>query len=189
MHATAVDEAAARLRALRAEERGDLGLATLALVIALAATEFWPALALPLFAGGVVVGVLGIRALWRRWDLVDRLSGQRDAYVIPEVLAYATREAAMERRQSYAALIRGRLPACESTGDVRIGAVVEELEALAAELADGSLALDPVAAVECRNLLSDVSESPLLNLARSSEELRSRIRQIRSGFSSHRREA
>ena len=37
------------------------------------------------------------------------LAGERDAYVISEVLAHATREATMERRHSYAALIRSRL--------------------------------------------------------------------------------
>jgi hypothetical protein len=189
VHARTVDEAAAQLRALRAEERGDLGLAALALVLAVAAAEVWPALALPLLVGGLVLGVLGIRALWRRWDMVDRLSGQRDAYAIPEVLAYAMREADMESRQSYAALIRGRLVAYGRTGDVRILAVVEELEALASELDDRSLALDPVAAVECRDLLSELSDSPLLDVARSPDELRWRIRQIRSGLGAKQRAA
>jgi hypothetical protein len=41
-----------------------------------------------------------VRAVWRRWDLVDRLTGERDAYVISEVLAYASREATMETEQS-----------------------------------------------------------------------------------------
>ena len=188
MYARAVDEAAARLRALREEERGDLGLAALALGLALVATEVWPALVLPLFLGGLVVGARGIRALWRRWDLVERLSGERDAYVIPEVLAYATREADMERRQTYAALIRSRLPAYGGTGDVRILAVVDELESLASELDDASLALDPVAAVECVRLLND-PESSLLSPWSSPDALRSRVRQIRSGFSTYPRAA
>ena len=34
-----------------------------------------PSLALPLMLGGFVVGALGVRALWRRWDLVDRSPG------------------------------------------------------------------------------------------------------------------
>jgi hypothetical protein len=58
----------------------------------------------------------------------------------------------------------------------------EELEALASELEDDELALDPACAVACMRLLSDLSASPLLNPALPPEELRSRVRQIRSGF-------
>ena len=58
------------------------------------------------FIGGLVIGALGVRALWRRWDLVERLSGDPDAYIITEVLEFATREATMERRQALATLIR-----------------------------------------------------------------------------------
>ena len=64
MYARAVDDAAARLRDLRREEWSDLGLAGLALAIALGATEVYPDLAFPLFVGGVVVGARGIRAFW-----------------------------------------------------------------------------------------------------------------------------
>ena len=93
MYARAVDDAADRLRALRHEECEALGLAALALVLAVVAAEVRSrVLALPLFLGGLVVGALGMRALWRRWDLVERLSGDRDAYVIAEVRAYASRE-------------------------------------------------------------------------------------------------
>lgn len=182
VYARAVDDAASRLRALGEEERGGLGLATLALGLAVAATQVWPAFAFPLLLGGLVVGVLGLRALWRRRDLVERLSGEREAHVIPEVWAFASRQASMDRRRTYAALIRGRLPAEGITGDVRILALVDEFEALASELVDESLALDPVAAVACMRLLGDVAESPLFNPAASPEELRSHIRRIRSGF-------
>lgn len=182
MYARAVDEAAARLGALRHEERGNLGLAALALGLAVPAARVLPELALPLLLGGLAVGALGLRAVWRRWDLVERLSGERDAYVIPEVLAYASREAAMERRRSFAALIRSQLPKSRLVVAPRVAAVADELEALASELDDSALALDPAAAVACVRLLSDVSESPLLNQALPREELRSRIHQIRSGF-------
>ena len=69
--------------------------------------------ALPLFVGGVVTGVRGMRALWRRWDLLEWLAGERDAYAIPEVMAHAAREATVDRRHMYAALVRGEL---EQTG-------------------------------------------------------------------------
>jgi hypothetical protein len=81
-----------------------------------------------------------VRALWRRWDLVDRLAGERDAYATSEVLAYASREVTMDRRQSFAALILGRLT---EPGADRVIAAAEELEVLVCELEDGELALDP----------------------------------------------
>jgi hypothetical protein len=177
MYARAVEEGAARLRALRHEEWEDLGLGAVAIALALAATQVWPELALPLFVGGIAVGAKGVRAAWHRWDLVDRLAGHVDAYVIPEVLAYASRHASMERRRTYAGFIRCRLLASSD----RISGVAQDLEALAAELDDDSLDLDPVAAVACMRLLSE-PESPFLDRAAPTDELRSRVLQIRSGF-------
>jgi hypothetical protein len=182
VYARAVDQADARLRELRQEERGELALAAAALAASVVATEVLPALAAPLFVGGLVVGVLGARAMWRRWDLLERLSGDRDAQVISEVRAVASREATMERRHSFAALVRGRLGEARLLVDVRVLAVADELEALVSELEDGDLALEPASAVACLRLLSDVAQSPLLNRALPPEDLRSRIRQIRSGF-------
>jgi hypothetical protein len=177
MYARAVEEGAARLRALRHEEWEDLGLGAVTIVLAVAATQVWPELALPLFVGGIVVGVKGVRAAWRRWDLVDRLADKVDAYVIPEVLAYASRHASMERRRTFASFLRSRL----LTGDARVAAVAQDLEALASELEDDALALDPAAAVATMRLLSE-PESPLLECAARTDELRSRVLQIRSGF-------
>ena len=181
MDARAVDEAASRLRELRREEREDLGLAALALGFALTATQLRPTLALPLFIGGLGVGALGLRALWRHWDLLERLAGERDAYVIPEVRSRASVEATLERRSSLAALIRSRL---REPVEARIVAAAAELEALAAELDDDELALDPACAVACMRLLSDLAASPLLNPQLPPEDLRSRVRQIRLGFAS-----
>ena len=177
MYARAVEEGAARLRALRHEEWEDLGLGAVAVALSVAATQVWPELAVPLFVGGLVVGVKGVRAAWRRWDLVDRLADYVDAYVIPEVLAYAAGHASRERRHTFAGFLRSRL----LTSDPRIAAVEQDLEELAAELEDDSLALDPVAAVACMRLLSD-PESPFLNRTAPADELRSRVLQIRSGF-------
>ena len=123
-----------------------------------------------------------MRALWRRWDLVDRLAGERDAYLIPEVLAYAVREATIDKRHIYAALIREELQQPGLVCGDRITAAAEELEELVRELEDEELALDPACAVACKRLLSDPSASRLLNPALPPEELRSRVRQIRSGF-------
>ena len=182
MYARAVDDASVRLHELRREELQDFGLAALALGLALAATQLRPAFAMPLFLGGVAVGALAVRALWRRWDLVDRLAGERDAYVISDVLAYASRETTKERRHWFAAVIRSVVSQPGPAVVARVHAAAEDLEALASELEDEELALDPACAVACARLVSDPSQSPLLNPALPPEELRSRVRQIRSGF-------
>ncbi|MGH2931491.1 MAG: hypothetical protein ACRDKK_01395 [Gaiellaceae bacterium] len=186
MHARRLDEASEQLRELRHEVWEGLGLGALALGLAVAAAEFRPALAVPLFFGGLVVGGLGMRALLRRSELVERLAGERDAYAIPEVLAWASREATMERRQTYAALLRNTLKRPGLLYEARVLAAAEELEALASELDDEELELDPARAVACMRLLSDVFGSPLLNSALPPEDLRSRIVQIRSGFKARR---
>lgn len=186
MYARAVDDAAARLRELRFEEWGDFVLGALALGLAATAAELQRVWALPLIVGGFAAWLLGMRALWRRWDLVDRLAGERDAYTISEVAAYAARETTMDRRQNFAARIRGiaREPGAALEGRVR--AAKEDLEALASELEDDELALEPASAIACRRLLSDLAASPLLNPALPAEDLRSHVLQIRSGFSARR---
>ena len=183
MYARAVEEAAARLRELRHEEWERFGLATVALGLALLATQARPAFALPLFAGGIWSGVLGMRALWRRWDLVDRLSWERDAYVIAEVLAYASREATMERRRGFSALIRSVVAAPGPALESRVRAAAQDLEALASQLDDEELALDPGAAVACMRLVRDRTVSPFLNPVLPAADLRSHVHQIQSGFS------
>jgi hypothetical protein len=65
-------------------------------------------------------------------------------------------------------------------------AAAEELEALASELEDETLVLDPASAVACVRLLSDVAGSPLLDPALPAEVLRWRVSQIKSGFSPRR---
>ena len=182
MYARAVDEAQRRIRELRQEEWEEMTLGALALGLALAATQVRESLALPLFFGGLTLWVLGLRAFWRRWDLVDRLSGERDAYLIPEVLAYASREASMSRRRTFAALIRSRVEESASDSSSVVGPVAAELEALICDLEDPELELDPACAVGCSRMLSDLTESPLLNPGFGAEELRSRVSQIRVGF-------
>lgn len=182
MYARAVDQADTRLRELRQEGRGEFALAATALAASVIAAEARPELAGPLFIGGLVVGLLGVRTVWRRWDLLERLSGERDAHVISEVRAVAAREATMERRRCFAALIRSRVNEAKRVSDVRVVAVADELEALASELEDDDLALEATAAVACARLLSDVAGSPLLNHASPVEDVRSRVRQIRLGL-------
>jgi hypothetical protein len=189
MYARAVEDAADRLRELRREGWEDLGLSALVLALAVTAAAFHSSLALPLFAGGLAVGALGVRAVWRRWDLVERLSGEHDAYLIPEVLAHASREAEIERRHLLAAHIRDEVTQPQPGCEARVSAVAEELEALAADLDDGELDLDPACAVACVRLLSDLPQSPLRNPALPADALRPCVCQIRSGFRSNRRAA
>ena len=178
MYARAVEDAAFRLRELHRDERNHLVLGALALALSLVATAVRPAFAVPLFVGGLALGALGVRAAVEHWEIVDRLAGDRDAYVISEIRERAAREATMERRHALADHVRSWLgePAPE-----RVRAAAPELEALAAELDDDELTLDPVSAVACVRLLT-YPESPLLDTARSPEELRARISHIRSGF-------
>lgn len=182
MYARAVDEAAANLRELEHALREDLALAALALGLAIAATQSWRALAMPLFLGGLGLGLLGMRALVRRWDLLDLLADERDAYVIPDVRRYALREASMARRHALASRLRAELQ-LPTLGD-ELGAigVVEELDTLAAQLDDEGLVLDPVSAVACKRLLCDPAVSPLFGPSIRAAELRARIRDVRAGF-------
>jgi hypothetical protein len=179
MYAGAVEDAGLRLRELRREESSDFALAALAVFTSLVATQVRPAFALPLFLGGVVVGARGLRAAWRRWDIVDRLAGEREALVIPEIRAHALKEASIERRRLFASYIRVSI--CEPVPS-RLRKAVPELRALAAELDDEGLVLDPACAVACARLVSDPVLSPLLNPALPAEDVRSRVHQIRVGF-------
>lgn len=186
MYARAIDAAAIRLRELRNEEWHDLALAGVAVGLALAATAYAPSLALPLFIGGLALGALGIRALWRHWDLVDRLAAEPDAYEIPEVLAYALRETTMEKRQRYASLIRDQLEPTYTSRSPRLDDAAAELAALADELEDEALVLNPACAVACSRLVGEPTQSPLLNPALPHDELRPSARRIRGGFTRRR---
>ncbi len=61
-------------------------------------------------------------------------------------------------------------------------AAADELEALARDLDDRRLVLEPAAAVACMRLLTSIDASPLFDSALPPEDLRSRVYQIRSGF-------
>ena len=178
MYARAVDEAATRLRDLRRKEREDLGLGLAALALSLAASRLYPPLAIPLFIGGLAVGGLGVRALWRRWDLVDRLSGEQAAFVIPDVFASASRATTMARRRAAAGALRLYLGS--ETADH--GLLADELAALASELDDEALALDPAAAVACVRLADELAGVSLGEREIPPDELWLRVQEIRGGF-------
>ncbi len=179
MYARAVDDAGSRLRQLRRAEWSDLALGAVAIAAALVATQVRPDFAVPLFIGGLVVGARGLMAAWRRWEIVDGLAGDSDAYVIDEVRAYALREATIERRRSLAAYLRYTLRV-ESAELLVLTAA--EVEALATELEDDGLVLDPASAVACARLVSDPYRSALLNPSATQTEVRSQVQRIRAGF-------
>jgi hypothetical protein len=179
MIARAVEDAGRRLHDLRVEEWEDGAVAIAAMAAAVAAATIRPDLAWPLFLGAGFVGYRALRAAWRRWELVDRLVGESDAYAIAEVRARAEHEASMSSRRTFSRMIRGWL---ELRDNARIAAVSEELADLADVLLDASLELEPAQAVACSRLLTDPTTSPLLNTLLPAEDLRSRILQIRAGF-------
>jgi hypothetical protein len=181
MYARAIDEAQSRLLQLHREEQQQIAVAAVALAAALAATTLYEPLVVPLFAGGLAIGALGVRALWRHWDLVDRLADDCDAYGIPEVRAYAARDAQMDRRLLHAAQLRAwtREPT-----SARLAEVADQLDRLARALEDPERELDPARAIACRRLVSDASASPLLDTTRPLDELRAVIGRILEGFDS-----
>jgi hypothetical protein len=64
-----------------------------ALGLALAASQTLSELVLPLLVAFIGAVLLALRVFWRRWELLDRLLLDRDAYAIPEVRARAGRMA------------------------------------------------------------------------------------------------
>jgi hypothetical protein len=182
MYARAVQEAEAQLVEVRHDEWHRIALSAVALGASLATTAVYPPLVFPLFLGGLAVGILGIGAIWRHWDLVDRLADDVDTYLIPEVRAYAARDARMDRRLGHAELIRSWTRQPERSADTRIAEFAEQLEELARELEDADLELDPACALACRRLLSDPTVSPLLNRALPHADVGSSIVRIQAGF-------
>jgi hypothetical protein len=180
--ARAVEEAAEQLRQLRYEEWLDLVLAALLLGFGTAAAQFWHALESPLIVGSLGVGTLAVRAFWRRWNLIQDLESERDAYTIPEVRRRAAKAASMRNRLILAASTRSMVREPGLALAKRVAACTRELEALSSELERSSLVLDPACAVLCDRLLTDGGESPLLNPALPADDAFTRIRQIRGGF-------
>jgi len=183
MTAQTVREAEHRLRELRQDEWADLGLAALAMALALAASVLHPPLALPLFIGALVSSALAGRAFFRRSELFDRLLLDSDAYSIPEIRRRVEAIASMESRRALAQAARTRLmPAPGCSRPPRVSAVEDELAALAAELDDETLSLDLDCAARCHQLLNNYGESPLLNHLLPEEDVRIWIRRVRCGF-------
>lgn len=181
MVARAVEDAGRRLQDLQREEWEDGALAAVALTLAIAASAVHSEFALPIFVGGMFVAGRAVLAIWRRWDLLDRLIVERDAYALAEVRARAEQEAGMVSRRRLSRAIRSRIELQENP---RAVTNADQLVALAEELADPRLDLDPACAVACRRLLTDDVSSPLINSDLPAVDVRSQLFQIRSGFHS-----
>jgi hypothetical protein len=183
MYARQVEEQSTELDELKRDELELVGLTALCFGLALAA-HGRPAIALPLLAAGLGGAFLAMRAFWRRWDLVDRLLLEREAYLIDEVGRRARHLAELDNRRSLAASIRWRLENAsalrDSTG--RLHRLAPELAELARELDDESLELDPLRAVECERMLTDGTSSPLVDGITPVEDVLARILRIRAGF-------
>ena len=182
MYARAVEESEGELHELRLAQWECFGLAALFLGSSFAASFINSSLTLPLLIGGLTATVLGVGAAYRRWDLIDQISGERDAYLIDAIRARALQEATRDRRHDLAIRLRLILAAPGSRIDKRVAGARVELDALALDLDDEELLLDPAAAVACARLLTDPVNSPLFDAAGLPEDVRSRVVQIRSGF-------
>jgi hypothetical protein len=183
MVARAVEAADRRLHHLRQAGRQDGALAAAAFGLAVVASTFHSSFTLPLFAGGWIFAWRTVRHAWRRWDLLDRLLVEPDAYVIPDVRRRAERQAGMANRRSLSRSIRFQL---ELGTNPRVVSAAGELAGLADELDDAQLELAPACACACRRLLNDDLASPLINSGLPADDVRSQLRQIRGGF--HRRQ-
>jgi hypothetical protein len=183
MYARQVEEQSTELHELKHDELELAGLTVLCFALALAA-HGKPTVALPLLAAGLGGAALAVRAFWRRWDLVDRLLLEREAYAIAEVRARAEHLALLDNRRALASSIRWRLEHASAFADPdgRLLRVVPELTALADELDDETLELDPLRAVECERLLTDGVTSPLVEATASTDDLFAWICRIRAGF-------
>jgi hypothetical protein len=183
MYARQVEEQSTELDELKRDELELIGLTVLCFGLALAG-HGRPMIALPLLAAGLGGSFLAMRAFWRRWDLVDRLLLEREAYLIDEVGRRARHIAELENRRSLACSIRWRLENAGALNDAsgRLHQIAPELAELADELDDDSLELDLLRAVECERLLTDGAASPLVDGVTPVEDVLARVRRIRAGF-------
>ena len=155
MNARQVDEAARQLGGLTAQTVESLALAVAAVGLALAASQLRPSLALPLLAGGIGVGYLGMRAFVRRAFLIEDLAVDPDALLIPAVERYAQRAASPRHRRVLAGSLRSALNGSSNDTAARFLTVRPELEELIGALEDDRLEWEPRVAVALEQWLDD----------------------------------
>lgn len=172
------------LHELRVEEWADFALGAVVLALSVASTQAAPLLAWPLLLGGFFVMLRGVIAAVRRSELVERLLLDSKAYEIPEIQVRGEHLASLSHRRVLADSIRSALRGTRPYRPARVELAAVELSALADQLEDETLGLDPYYAVRCHRLLMDGTESPLLNENLQADGLLSTIRRIRGGFES-----
>ncbi len=174
-----IEQLEATLAELERRTRDRALLAAGALAVALIATRASPDLAWPLAAGGLCVAFLGIATYVRRRELIEALARDPDAYVIPDVRRFGEQLARPRVRHELALSIRLALE------DPLVGKQVElcraELEELVGELDSPDWAIEPAAAVACRELVVG-SRGPLYDSTVPPELARSKVRQILAGL-------
>jgi hypothetical protein len=181
MDARSVERAEIQLHELRLQGLCDFVLAGVAFAAALAGSRLLPPLAVPLLVAGMGVALLGMRALVRRYLLLEDLAVDRDAYLIPEVRAVALRAASREHRRRLACAIREALNPTWCGGNPRVEANRDLLLEMGAALEDEALTLDPAAAIALDRLLT-AGECNLYSSGLPADELRSRLRRILDAF-------
>jgi hypothetical protein len=182
--ARAVERAQVELHELKVQGVEDLAVAAAAFGAALACTWLLPEAGAPLLVGALGVAFLGVRALIRRYLLLEDLAVDRDAYTIAEVRRLALKGASPEHRRHLAASLRQALDGSPYGVNKRVEANRALLEEIVAALEDDRLALDPAAAVVLDRVLTD--GSCLYDSLLPADEQRSRLRQVLSGFDDRR---
>jgi hypothetical protein len=157
--------------------------ATGVVVAALAA----PALVIPLAAGTGLELAVVCAARYTHRERVARLALEPAAYLLPEVERYGRRQVEPGQRARLSAWIREIVAEASVPGNLyladRVARFAHELEALARDLVQPGVHVQPASVVACRRLLTHTVESPLYNPRLSSDELKLALRRIRAGIS------
>jgi hypothetical protein len=144
------------------------------------------ALSAALCAGAVLEGLLAAQAAFGRREVVSRLALQPAAYALPEVAAYGRHAAEPTQRARLAAWLSEVAADAHGAHSLylvdRVALVAHELQALARELGSPRRSVQPVSAVACRRLLTNMIDSPLYNPGLPVDELYAALHRIRAGI-------
>lgn len=186
MDARSIEEASRELERRRWQVFADVAFALVAGALAAPGVLFERPVALALAIGAAIALALSLVAAVRRYLLIERLALDRDAYAIAAVRRYGRRLTSRRMRERLSRSLRSlvadswRRESYSPPG--RVAAFATDLEELAHELEDAACKVEPVSAASCLLLLSDGTESPLLNPTVPAEDLRAALLRIRSGI-------
>jgi hypothetical protein len=150
------------------------------------AAPFSLLLAAALLAGALVETLVAGHAVYRRAGVVSSLALHPAAYALPEVAAYGRKAAQPRQRARLAAWLSEVVAEAQAPHSLyladRVALVAHELEALARELTSPRRSVEPVSAVACRRLLTNMIDSPLYNPRLPVDDLQVALRRIRAGI-------